>query len=106
MIITVFLLHYQTRYRETLPLDLTLHSTPLEMSSSQSNFFQEKSCQHGIHIYSLGPVQTSHFCRVEFNANEQKPLFELICIEIRRDKNATFELGLTFRDLFGSLDEM
>ena len=32
-------------------------------------------------IDTLGPVQTSRFCRVEFNANEQKPLFELICIE-------------------------
>ena len=44
--------------------------------------------EFSVYIYSstraycvLGPVQTSHFCRVEFNANEQKPLFELICIE-------------------------
>ena len=29
----------------------------------------------------LGPGQTSNFTWVELNANEQKPLFELICIE-------------------------
>ena len=42
----------------------------------------------------LGPVQTSHFCRVEFNANYSQTMVFAHLHWIRRDRNATFELGL------------
>ena len=29
----------------------------------------------------LGLFQASHFCRVEFSPHEERPVFELICIE-------------------------
>ena len=50
------------------------------------------------HTEYWGPVQTSYFCRVEFNTNEQKPLFELISIKNRRDRNMTFEVGLSSQE--------
>ena len=47
---------------------------------------------------SLGPVQTSYFCCIEFNANEQKPLFELICIEF--DATEMQRLGSCFFNVY------
>ena len=46
-------------------------------------------------VVILGPVQTSHFCRVEFNANLLKQWFLLICIEFDATEMRRLNWALT-----------
>ena len=48
-----------------------------------------------LHTFILGLVQTSNFSCAESNANQQNPLFELVCIRFGNMKSSTLELGLT-----------